>query len=102
VNGLDKHSSPFDTIESTQQFNEIFEAAIAEAVADVQRDIATAKASNAERRLEALLLVQHKLEKLSNHVSSSRRVLNDLRLLRRLMFEERTSHRYLLSTPGRE
>ena len=99
---MSRPASPFDTIESTQEFNEIFEAAIAETIADVRRDIDAARAAQAHRQLEALLLVQHKLEKLSGHVAHSRRLLNDLRMLRRLLFEERNSQRFAVAGGNRE
>jgi hypothetical protein len=86
---LNRPASGFDTIESTQQFNELFETAITTTLTDIRREIDMARAAGAERRLEALLLVLHKLEKLSFHIGQSRRLLNDLRILRRLLFEER-------------
>jgi len=64
--------------------------AIAEAQADVDAQIALAVAERAERRLEALQLVSFNLNKLNSHILTSRRVLNDLRSLRRLLLEERT------------
>ena len=42
-----------------------------------------------ERRVQALQLVALNLNKLSSHVTKSRRILNDLRTLRRLLLEER-------------
>jgi hypothetical protein len=42
------------------------------------------------RRQEALRLVLFKLEKLEQQVKNARRLLNDLRTLRRLLLEERT------------
>jgi hypothetical protein len=93
VTRLKTPASGFDTIESTQQFNELFQTAIAETLSDVQREIAAAQEMREERRLEALLLVFHKLEKLNFHVGRSRRLLNDLRTLRRLLFEERETRK---------
>lgn len=86
---MNRPASGFDTIESTQEFNELFETAIGETLVDVQGQVELAREARDERRLEALLLVVHKLEKLSFHVGRSRRLLNDLRTLRRLFFEER-------------
>jgi F0F1-type ATP synthase membrane subunit b/b' len=78
-------STPFESIESTQEFMELLLEAIDDASEEVQKDMEDAE----ERRREALLLVSHKLEKLSQHVTSSRRILNDLRTLRRLLLDER-------------
>jgi len=63
--------------------------AIAEAMADVETDIAQANSDQATRRQEALRLVSFNLTKLSSHITTSRRILNDLRTLRRLLLEER-------------
>jgi hypothetical protein len=43
--------------------------------------------SNVSRRLDALQIVAHKLETLELHLTKSRRILNDLRFLRRLLLE---------------
>jgi hypothetical protein len=80
---------PFATIESTLEFFELLDSALAEASSDVARDIEAAKAENAQRSLEALQMVAYKLEKLDFHVGRSKRLLNDLRTLRRLLFQER-------------
>lgn len=90
---MKRPASGFDTIESTQQFNELFQTAIAETLGDVQREVEAAREMREERRLEALLLVVHKLEKLDFHVGRSRRLLNDLRTLRRLLFDERDTRK---------
>ena len=47
--------------------------------------------NRAVRRQEALRLVAHNLSQLSVHITKSRRILNDLRTLRRLLLEERRS-----------
>ena len=43
----------------------------------------------ASRRLEALQLIAYKLDRLAWHVDGSRRLLNDLRMLKRLLLGER-------------
>jgi hypothetical protein len=55
----------------------------------VEADIATAEREGADRRKEALLLVSYNLAKLNLHITGSRRILNDLRTLRRLLLAER-------------
>jgi hypothetical protein len=67
--------------------------AIAEALAEVQSDITLADSDQATRRKEALQLVSFNLTKLNSHITSSRRILNDLRTLRRLLLEERQTVR---------
>lgn len=78
-------SKPFESIESTQEFVELLLQAVEDATQEVQGDLEGAE----DRRREALLLVYHKLHILSGHISTSRRILNDLRTLRRLLLEER-------------
>jgi hypothetical protein len=55
----------------------------------VDAEIALAEHEDAERRKEALLLVSFNLSKLEVQIKSSRRILNDLRTLRRLLLAER-------------
>ena len=54
-----------------------------------KRKSPTAERDRADRRKEALLLVSYNLAKLNLHITSSRRILNDLRTLRRLLLAER-------------
>ena len=81
--------TPFDSIEGAREYVGMLAEAIAEAEAAIQEDIAEARAQGAARRVEALHIVAFKLEKLRGHITSSRRFLNDLRTLRRLLLDER-------------
>lgn len=81
--------TPFDSIEGTQQFIDMLSEMIAETQREVEADIETAKRNRAERREQALRLVAHNLDRLGYHTTKSRRILNDLRTLRRLLLEER-------------
>ena len=80
---------PFDTVEGAHDYVKLLAEAIAEAEASVADDIAVARTQGASRRVDALQLVAFKLQKLQGHVTSSRRLLNDLRKLRRLLLDER-------------
>lgn len=82
--------TPFDSIESAYQYIELLLETIEEVREDVDRDLGGARRVQLERREEALRIVAHKLERLSFHVTRSRRLLNDLRTLRRLLLEERS------------
>jgi hypothetical protein len=82
--------TPFDSIESSHEYISMLAEAIAEAMAEVHADVAQADTDQAPRRQEALRLVSFNLSKLNSHITSSRRILNDLRTLRRLLLEERT------------
>jgi len=63
--------------------------ALDEARREVEAEIALAERESAERRKEALLLVSYSLAKLNLHITASRRLLNNLRTLRRLLLAER-------------
>ena len=65
--------------------------AVEEARRDVEEEVSTADRDRADRRKEALLLVSYNLAKLNLHITGSRRILNDLRTLRRLLLAERGS-----------
>jgi hypothetical protein len=81
--------TPFDSLESSHQYVALLAQAVEEARQDVESDIAMAMADRADRRRDALQLVLYNLEKLETHMSASRRILNDLRTLRRLLLDER-------------
>jgi septation ring formation regulator EzrA len=86
-------ASPFDSIENAHDFVRLFSEAVNEARKDVDTDIQREMGSNSSRRLVAFRLAAYNLEKLEQHLSKSRRILNDLRSLRRLLFEERAKAR---------
>ena len=81
--------TPFDDIEGSHDYVRLLAEAVDEARRDVESDIAAAERDGADRRKEALLLVSYNLAKLNLHITSSRRILNDLRTLRRLLLAER-------------
>jgi hypothetical protein len=81
--------SPFVNIESALQYvNQLLEATH-EAQGQVKGEILRAADPQLARRKQALQLVNYNLDKLSSHIVASRRILNDLRTLRRLLLEER-------------
>jgi hypothetical protein len=84
----DQQETPFENIESAQQFVELLCDAIDEARREVEAEVGRPQP---ERRLQALQLVGYNLAKLSIHMGTSRRILNDLRTLRRLLYQERGS-----------
>jgi hypothetical protein len=81
--------TPFDNIEGSHEYVALLAEAIEEARQEVDAEIALAEQEEAERRKEALLLVSFNLSKLEVQIKSSRRILNDLRTLRRLLLAER-------------
>lgn len=81
--------TPFDNIEGSHEYVALLSEALDEARRDVETEIAVAEREHADRRKEALLLVSYNLAKLHLHITTSRRILNDLRSLRRLLLAER-------------
>ena len=81
--------TPFDNIESALEYvNHLLEAA-REAREQIGKEVLRAAHPQLARRKQALQLVHYKLDKLSSHIDASRRILNDLKTLRRLLLEER-------------
>ena len=80
-------ATAFDTIESAQEFLALLREAVEEARLTAGGDVPQTEGRN----LDALRIVVYKLEKLEQHLKVSGRLLNDLRTLRRLLLEERTS-----------
>jgi hypothetical protein len=81
--------TPFDSIEGSHEYVAMLAESLNEARRDVEAEIAAAERDGAERRKQALLLVSYNLAKLHLHITTSRRILNDLRSLRRLLLAER-------------
>jgi hypothetical protein len=81
--------SPFPSLESAQEYINLLGTAVEDAIGDIQQDIEAAGTEHAERRLEALHLVNYKLGRLRHQVDATGRLLNDLRTLRRLLLGER-------------
>ena len=81
--------TPFDSIEGSHEYVALLADALDEARRDVESEIAAAERDGADRRKQALLLVSYNLAKLNLHITASRRILNDLRSLRRLLLAER-------------
>jgi hypothetical protein len=86
-----KHGSdtPFDSIEGAQEYLKLLSQAIGETQQAIAADVIAPTHGGLNRRVEAIRLVLYKLEKLDQHVTAGRRILNDLRTLRRLLMEER-------------
>src|SRR5581483_5736513 len=81
--------TPFDSIEGSHEYVSLLAEAVEEARKEVDADVSVAISEGADRRKEALQLVSYNLAKLSLHITTSRRILNDLRTLRRLLLAER-------------
>jgi hypothetical protein len=84
-----ENETPFDSIEGSHEYVALLAESLYEARRDVEAEVAAAEHDGDDRRKEALLLVAYNLAKLNLHITSSRRILNDLRTLRRLLLKER-------------
>jgi hypothetical protein len=80
---------PFESIESSHEFVALLEGSIQEAADDVREYLRQAEVAKDERQVRALNLALYKLTQLATHMHKSRRALNDLRSIRRLLFTER-------------
>ena len=86
----EKRTTPFDSIESAYEYVALLREALDEAYLAIQEDTDAARGKQGtERRVEALLLVDRKLNQLRQHMLASLIILNDLRSLRRLLLGER-------------
>lgn len=91
--------TPFESIEGAQEYMRLLAEAVREARQEVEADISSQKDPH-QRRLQALRIVSYKLVKLEQHMKVSQRILNDLRSLRRLLFEERRHSAPLPTDPA--
>jgi hypothetical protein len=82
--------SPFDSIESAQHYLTLLCGTVEEAADEVNTALKEAMKERAPRREQALRLAAFHLVALRTHMIGSLRALNDLRMLRRLIFAERT------------
>ncbi len=60
--------TPFDSVENAQQYIRLLAEAIAEAKTEIAADLASASEARLQRRLQALQIVQFKLDKLEHHL----------------------------------
>ena len=79
----------FETLESAHEFVALLAETVAEAKRELERDMQRESATS--RRLDAPRIAAYNVSKLELHLTQSRRILNDLRTLRRLLFQERKS-----------
>jgi hypothetical protein len=89
---------PFDSIESAHEFMNVLAQTILEAMKELHHEQQSALRDGQERRARAVELAQFKLKMLNCHVHKSRRMLNDLRMIRRLLSDERMTVERVLAT----
>ncbi len=76
---------PFESLESAHDYLNLLREALEEAYTSILDDTAVAQTAGAGRRLDALRLVEHKLNRLRQNLLASLVLLNNLRTLRRLL-----------------
>lgn len=79
----------FDSIESAHQYVQLLAEVVLDVKKDLENDNSSDQASHFPRRQDAIRLALYNLDKLQRHMTTSSRILNDLRSLRRLLLEER-------------
>jgi hypothetical protein len=81
----DAAEKPFHSIESAHEFMLILENVIVDAQGELQTLLDDANSASDDRRTEALRLALFKISQLEIHTRKSRRILNDLGLIRSLL-----------------
>jgi hypothetical protein len=79
----------FGSIEGAARYLGQLLEAVEGAHQDLKAEALLAASTGAERREQAIQLATYKLSQLKNHLTTSHRLLNDLRTIRRLLFAER-------------
>ena len=87
----DPRTTPFDSIESAHEYVGLLCEALDEAERMIEDEVTHPCAFTGPRHLDALRLVDYKLKTLRQHFMASRRLLTDLRTLRRYLLDERGS-----------
>ena len=86
---MNAFETPFESIESAHEFLKLLVETVNDTRRDVELDLQSGANDKLSRRVEALRLVAYKLEKLEHHVKASGRLLKDLRMLQRVLLEEK-------------
>jgi hypothetical protein len=89
---------PFDSIESAQEYMNVLASTTLEVMTELKHERETALRDGADRRAQAIELAMFKLRQLGCYTYKSRRMLNDLRILRRLILNERASVASIIAT----
>ena len=87
----DGDASPFASLESAQEYIGLLGTVVDDTLNEIQQEIDFAAKEHADRRKEALFLVNYKLTRLRREVTATGRLVNDLRTLRRLLLGQRSS-----------
>jgi hypothetical protein len=88
---------PFDSIESAYEFMTVLASTTLEVMGDLHRERERALREGEQRRAQAIELAIFKLKHLNCYVFKSRRALNDLHILRRLILNERLTAEHVMA-----
>jgi hypothetical protein len=88
---------PFGSIESAYAFMDVLAESILEVMKELNFEQKAALREGAARRAQAIELAQYKLKMLTCYVNKSRRTLNDLRMIRRLILNERLTIEHVMA-----
>ena len=81
--------TPFENIEGALEYVTYLLDACRVAQTQVEAEIANTSEGRPGRKLDALKLVDYKLQRLGSHLVKSKLLLKDLRRLRRIILDER-------------
>jgi hypothetical protein len=82
--------TPFENIEGALEYIGCLLEACREAQENVEMEIERVGKPELERKKQALQLIKYKLATLDFHIGTSKRLLNDLRKLRRLILKRQS------------
>lgn len=86
---MSRHDSNlFESIESAYQYITLLAEVADDTKEELDIHINSEESSRFPRRLDALRLASYNLAKLRIHIGTTTRILNDLRSIRRLLFQE--------------
>ena len=94
-NGIEK---PFESIESAYEFMNVLAHTLLETVKELHGDYQIALRDGQSRRARAIELALYKTKMLNCYVYKSRRTLNDLRTIRRLILNERMTPEAIMAS----
>ena len=94
---VDAIDQPFDSIESAQDYMTLLAETILDVMKELNDEHRRALQEKQDRRGRAIELATYKLKMLNCYVHKSRRALNDLRMIRRLILNERLTAESLMA-----
>ena len=84
---MNETNAPFGTIEGTQQFLSQLSGKIDEVLADAQLQLASSTVLKARQRVQTWQLILYTIKKLSDHITNSRKLMEDLNAMKSLLDE---------------